>query len=146
MQSAFYHAAAFNQDLTRWDVEHVTSMVNLFNGAKSFAQELGGLWTVSTASQANMFHDSGGGSIKPPPGHEFTSNEELRDAVVEWCVDKVAARRMYGAIEDWKTVSVRWWVQGCNSTQPPTPPEWQPPTPPEWQPPLLPNPRPRSLP
>lgn len=51
----FSRAEAFNQDLSDWNVSHVTSMAGMFSGAELFNQDLS-LWDVSNVtSMAGMF-------------------------------------------------------------------------------------------
>ena len=61
MEEIFYHASAFNQDLSKWDVSAVTDMRYMFYGASAFKRELCGVaWVHSKADKMNMFTDSPG--------------------------------------------------------------------------------------
>ena len=55
-----YGSSVFNQDISAWDVSSVTNMFVMFNGASAFTQTLCGSWEQSTASQTDMFTNSGG--------------------------------------------------------------------------------------
>ena len=46
-------AAAFNQDLSRWDVSKVTNMSDMFAGATAFNQDLS-RWGSKTGNVTNM--------------------------------------------------------------------------------------------
>ena len=60
MSSMFSGATSFNGDLSGWNVGQVTDMSYMFYGATSFNRQLGGSWSASTASQWEMFNESGG--------------------------------------------------------------------------------------
>ena len=85
MENMFYHASAFNGDISKWDVLWVTNMAQMFNGAtsfnrdisnwavsrvtdmgkmfkgaSSFTQTLCGEWITSTADKHQMFDGSSG--------------------------------------------------------------------------------------
>jgi surface protein len=54
----FLGAAAFNQDINNWDVSRVTSMDAMFQGAAAFNQDISG-WNVSRViGMSNMFNDA----------------------------------------------------------------------------------------
>lgn len=56
MNSMFYGARSFKQDITGWDVGNVTSMKNMFYKATFFNQDIGH-WDVSNVTDmAGMFH------------------------------------------------------------------------------------------
>ena len=60
MDSMFYNAIAFNQDISTWDVSNVTNMNNMFRGATAFNQGITG-WVVSNVTNmSNMFSDASG--------------------------------------------------------------------------------------
>jgi len=44
MVGTFADATSFDGDLSRWDVESVETMSEMFKGATSFDRELGGAW------------------------------------------------------------------------------------------------------
>jgi surface protein len=46
----FYQAAAFNQDISKWDVSSVTDMENMFYEATAFNQDIGS-WDVSSVDR-----------------------------------------------------------------------------------------------
>ncbi len=52
IQSMFQGATSFNQDLSGWDVSHITNMSNLFQGATSFNSPL--LWGSKVSNVTNM--------------------------------------------------------------------------------------------
>jgi surface protein len=59
--AAFQNAAAFNADVSNWDVSKVTSMNRMFSSATSFAWPLCGVhWINSEASKDFMFDGSKG--------------------------------------------------------------------------------------
>lgn len=52
LQSMFYGATAFNQDLSAWDVSNVTNMMNLFNSASAFNN--GGSGSIANWDTSNV--------------------------------------------------------------------------------------------
>ena len=46
MNSMFYGAESFNQDISQWDVSNVNNMYGMFYNAKSFNQDISS-WDVS---------------------------------------------------------------------------------------------------
>ena len=59
MSHTFSKAAAFNADLSRWDVSGVKLMYRMFAGAKAFEQTLcGAAWVNSKATKVGMFTGS----------------------------------------------------------------------------------------
>ena len=62
----FAGATSFNQDLSGWDVSHITDMSNMFQGATSFNQDISG-WDVSSVTDmSGMFQ--GATSFNQPIG------------------------------------------------------------------------------
>jgi surface protein len=60
MQSMFFLATAFNDDISGWDVSSVTNMANMFLNATLFNQNIGS-WDVSSViNMANMFSQVSG--------------------------------------------------------------------------------------
>ena len=58
MYSTFMQATRFNQDISGWDVSHVTDFYSTFFNASAFNQDLGG-WDVGSATRmSNMFSGS----------------------------------------------------------------------------------------
>ena len=54
IQGMFQGATSFNQDLSGWDVSHITDMSNMFKGAISFNSPL--LWGSKVSNVTNMEH------------------------------------------------------------------------------------------
>ena len=58
MNRMFSHAAAFNGDISKWDVSNTRDMSGMFHGAKSFNGDLS-KWAVSRATDMpSMFHSA----------------------------------------------------------------------------------------
>ena len=53
MFGMFYNAAAFNADLSGWNVSRVTDMTGMFQGAASFQQNLGTWYVVLNNTSIN---------------------------------------------------------------------------------------------
>ena len=88
MRNMFNGAKSFNQDLSKWNVDHVIDMSTMFKGAMSFKQVLcGPAWVDSKARKGNMFRDSPG-SIATRACFSPQNKQELQDAI------RACARRM----------------------------------------------------
>ena len=55
MNSMFYHAATFNQDISKWNVSNVTNMSNMFMGAKEFNQNINNWMVIKSPNMTDMF-------------------------------------------------------------------------------------------
>lgn len=64
MAGMFRNAEAFNQDISGWDVSNVTDMTGMFEGARSFNQDLV-LWCVSGVTEAPTNFNTGATAFKP---------------------------------------------------------------------------------
>lgn len=56
MSSLFYGAISFNEDLSNWDVSHVTDMSYMFSDATSFNGNVSAWNTSSVTSMFAMFY------------------------------------------------------------------------------------------
>ena len=67
MHGMFAGAAAFNGDISTWNVARVTNMVSMFYRAKSFKRLLcGAAWVNLKADKTHMFYGSSGSISKSP--------------------------------------------------------------------------------
>ena len=59
MESMFFKAIAFNQDISGWDTRNVTNMSNMFRQAAAFDRDLGLLRIDALTNGTEMFASSG---------------------------------------------------------------------------------------
>merc|ERR1719198_1913612 len=82
MYAMFYDARSFNQDLSNWDVSRVVDMQGMFADASSFQQTLcGAAWVNSKASKVDMFTGSYGSISDTVCVFSPQSRGELKRAV-----------------------------------------------------------------
>ena len=87
----FSYAAAFNRDISKWDVSSVTNMDRMFRDAASFKQNLcGATWVRSKASKVDMFAGSSGSisrtvctSVSTPVTNEAPHQYSSRRPIIE---------------------------------------------------------------
>ena len=65
MSHMFHFAQAFNCDLSQWDLSGVTDMEYMFTDAKSFKQQLCGLFWVHSKAKKDFMFGGSSGSISP---------------------------------------------------------------------------------
>ena len=58
MSSLFYNKGSFNADISRWDTSSVTTMHQMFRGARAFNKDIGSWDTSSVTTMAYMFYDT----------------------------------------------------------------------------------------
>jgi surface protein len=99
----FYLAAAFDHDLSPWNVDAVTTMQSMFNGATAFSQTL--CWTIpGGADVTDMFAGSSGSIDGTGTGIcLLLTNTNFKTACDAWVGGDTAT---YGLIKDWKTYAV----------------------------------------
>ena len=117
------HAAAFNRDLSNWDVSRVTDMKAMFASAKGFRQKLCGTeWVNSKAIRVAMFEGSPGSIprtvcrpthierelkariIIPPSSFSPQSKSKLKGAVracLKLSVKGDCSKSLHGPIGNW---------------------------------------------
>ena len=102
----FAENGAFNQPLTHWNLESVTSAESMFAGASAFQQTLD-CWAAAADEThlRSLFHAMDVSSLNDAcwmergcAGTTFTSSFELRQAVVAWTADWRSAIDAYGDI------------------------------------------------
>jgi surface protein len=67
MDSMFFGASSFNQNISNWDVSNVTTMHNMFRDASAFNQNIGN-WNVGTVTNMDSMFD-GAISFNAPIGN-----------------------------------------------------------------------------
>jgi surface protein len=95
----FDGATNFDQDLSPWNIDAVTSVENMFLGATAFSQTL--CWDTSGKTVTGMFAGSSG-SI----GCTALTDSNFQTACDAWVIDSSAATIEYGNIKFWDTSSV----------------------------------------
>ncbi|WP_434343418.1 BspA family leucine-rich repeat surface protein [Mycoplasma sp. 06067-C1-B144P-99-0482-3] len=98
MESMFYEAEKFNQNISKWNTENVKIMTSLFIGAKNFNQPLNS-WNVSNVSQmSEMFREA------------INFNQDLNDWDVSNVTDMESmfqdAKSFNGKIDKWNVEKV----------------------------------------
>ena len=58
MSSMFENAAAFNQDISSWNVYNVTNMNDMFRANSVFNKDITGWNTFNVTNYTNMFKDA----------------------------------------------------------------------------------------
>ena len=58
MNSTFFRASSFNQDISNWNTGNVTNMGSMFDQATSFNQDIGGWDTKSVKNMNGMFYQA----------------------------------------------------------------------------------------
>jgi surface protein len=100
LHQMFYLAAAFDQDLSPWNVDAVTTMQSMFNGATAFSQTL--CWDISGKTTTDMFAGTGsGGSVG-----EALTDSNFQTACDAWVSNPTTATATYGNIKFWNTGAV----------------------------------------
>ena len=110
MSNMFNGAAAFNGDISKWDVSEVTDMSYMFWLAKSFNQRLcQPPWVKSKANKLEMFTGSSGSIWRRLCRTTFPSRDALERAVVA-CLKlspKGDCRKgLHGSIGEWDVAAV----------------------------------------
>ena len=125
MSSMFQSATSFDRDISGWDVGSVTNTASMFDGADSLSNcskaaidatfsELGG-WTHGSEDWDTLCQrpppsppPQSPPPPSPPPPFQFTTRDELVQAVNEYLSSDSAdaAEATYGNISTWDTSSV----------------------------------------
>jgi surface protein len=96
----FLSAKVFNQDLSPWNVDAVTTMQNMFNGATAFSQTL--CWDTTSKTITDMFTGTSNGKT----GDLLSDNAIFQTACTDWVTDSTEAKTKYGNIKFWDTSTV----------------------------------------
>ena len=95
---AFYDAAAFNANVTGWDVDQVTDMTNAFKGTTAFTGTGLSTWNVSAVAQMDSMFEASGMNADITAWN--TSGSEDMNRMF------AGATNFNQAIGDWNTVGV----------------------------------------
>jgi hypothetical protein len=106
----FFHATAFNQDVSTWNMDAVTTTYRMFLGAAAFADNTffcagstnTGSWPTSVIRASDFFNS---GVTDFSCGSNHLNNMIIKDVVDDWCgtdaAKKTAVQTAHGSIEDW---------------------------------------------
>ena len=77
MESMFYHATSFNQDVSGWDVSKVQSTERMYEGATSFNQNIGA-WDVSNVTNMRLMFFGASSFNQDVSGWNVSKVENMR--------------------------------------------------------------------